>query len=85
MSNKNKTCCVIVYDKPCGRTATRFNAESHVAFCDEHSGEKNPTYSSALAELCAVGRALAAYQPAANAKTQKEADLWAKFYALIGQ
>jgi hypothetical protein len=35
------TCCDIVDDRPCGRTATRYNAESHVLFCDEHGGQ-NP-------------------------------------------
>ena len=58
-----KTCCDIVNDRPCGRTASKFNAESGVPFCDEH-GAENPTYSSAMAELVTVGKWLATLQPA---------------------
>ena len=29
--------------RPCGRPATRYNAESKVPFCDEHGGQ-NPRY-----------------------------------------
>ena len=36
-----------------------------------------------LVELRAVGRALARTQPASHAKTKDEADLWARFYALV--
>jgi len=36
-----RTCCEIVNDTPCGRSATRQNAESGVMFCEEHGGQ-NP-------------------------------------------
>ena len=79
-----KTCCDIVNDRPCGRAASKFNAESGTPFCDEH-GAKNPTYSSALAELVAVGRRLAELQPAIVSRTQQEADMWAKWYRLLNE
>jgi hypothetical protein len=34
-------------------------------------------------DLVVVGRRLADYQPSGHAQTQKEADLWAKFYKLL--
>ena len=79
-----KTCCDIVNDRPCGRTASKYNAESGAPFCDEH-GAENPTYSSALAELVSVGRWLAQRQPASHAKDKREADTWAKFYKLLNE
>ena len=79
-----KTCCDIVNDRPCGRTASKYNAESGAPFCDEH-GAENPTYSAALAELVAVGRWLATLQPGTTARTQKEADMWARWYRLLNE
>jgi hypothetical protein len=37
-------CAEIVDDRPCGRLAMRFHAESKVPFCEEHGGQ-NPRYS----------------------------------------
>jgi hypothetical protein len=38
-----RACVEIVDDSPCGRAATRYNAESKVPFCEEHGGQ-NPLY-----------------------------------------
>jgi hypothetical protein len=81
---KERTCAEIVDDRPCGVAAARFNADSGFPFCDEHGGE-NPTYSSALAELVTVGRWLATLQPAIVSRTQKEADMWARWYRLLNE
>jgi hypothetical protein len=40
-SEPEDPCCEIVDDRPCGRTATRYNRTSGVLFCDEHGGQ-NP-------------------------------------------
>jgi hypothetical protein len=79
-----RTCAEIVDDRPCGVAASRFNADSGVPFCDEHGGE-NPTYFSALKELVEVGRWLATLQPAIVSRTQKEADMWARWYRLLNE
>jgi hypothetical protein len=36
-----------------------------------------------LLDIVELGRKLAMYQPAANARTQAESDLWAKFYKAL--
>ena len=43
LRQRPRACVEIVDDAPCGRTATRYNAESKVPFCDEHGGQ-NPRY-----------------------------------------
>ncbi len=49
MKKPSTTCCEIVDDRPCGRTATRCHPESLASFCDEHGG-KNPTLFEAGAQ-----------------------------------
>lgn len=43
--SEGPTCAEIVDDCPCGRVATRYNAESKVPFCEEHGGQ-NPRYGT---------------------------------------
>jgi hypothetical protein len=74
----------VSYDqtKPCKYCGVRYNGWTFHSGGHVEENCRNELYKQ-LEALRAVGRALASHQPACHATTQEEADLWAKFYALL--